>query len=41
MREVHAALDAVYDAVKDDEKYKPQDFRAALVRLRSALKGVG
>jgi hypothetical protein len=41
VREVNAALDAVYEAVKDDEKYQPRDFRSALSRLRTALKGIG
>jgi hypothetical protein len=31
----------VYEAVKDDEKYQPRDFRSALSRLRTALKGIG
>ena len=40
LRDVNAALDAVYESVKDDETYKPEQFRAAVVRLRASLKGL-
>jgi hypothetical protein len=37
VRQVNAALDAAYDAVKDDETYQPERFRAALARLGARL----
>jgi hypothetical protein len=33
VRGVNASLDRVYDAVRDDETYKPERFQAALARL--------
>jgi len=33
MRAANAALDRVYDTVRDDEKYRPERFRAALEEL--------
>jgi hypothetical protein len=36
-REVNAALDRVYDAVKDDERYRPERFQAALDGLGKTM----
>ena len=35
--EANKALDRVYDAVKDDEKYQPQKYQAALAELRKTV----
>jgi hypothetical protein len=35
---VNAALDQVYDTVKDDETYKPERFQAALAALGARVK---
>jgi hypothetical protein len=37
VRAVNAALDRVYDAVKSDEEYRPERFRAALAALRERV----
>lgn len=37
LRGANAALDRVYDAVKDDQRYQPERYRAALADLRKAL----
>ncbi len=39
VRGVNAALDQVYDTVKDDETYKPDRFQAALAALGARVKG--
>jgi hypothetical protein len=39
VRQVNSALDAVYEAVKDDEAYRPERFRAALAQLGTRLDG--
>lgn len=36
-RGTNVALDRLYDTVKDDEKYKPERFRAALENLRATV----
>ena len=36
-RAANAALDRLYDTVKDDEKFQPAQFRAALENLRSTV----
>jgi hypothetical protein len=38
LRGVNAALDQVYDTVKDDETYKPERFQAALAALGARVK---
>jgi hypothetical protein len=38
VRDVNASLDTVYDAVKDDETYKPERFQSALAQLAVRLK---
>ena len=37
-RAVNAALDKVYETVRDDERYKPERFRAALEDLSRTVK---
>ncbi len=37
MRAANAALDRLYEAVKDDEKFRPERFRAALGELRDTV----
>jgi hypothetical protein len=37
MRAANAALDRLHDAVKDDEKFRPERFRAALGELRDTV----
>ncbi|HEY2630243.1 MAG TPA: hypothetical protein VGI57_14025, partial [Usitatibacter sp.] len=36
-RAANAALDKLYDSVKDDEKFRPERFRAALEDLRATV----
>jgi hypothetical protein len=38
VRAANAALDRVYAAVRDDERFRPADFRAALSALREAIR---
>jgi hypothetical protein len=37
LRSANAALDRLYDAVRNDEKYRPERFREALGELRKAV----
>ncbi|HUL56483.1 MAG TPA: multiheme c-type cytochrome [Usitatibacter sp.] len=37
-RAANAALDRLYDTVKDDEKFQPTQFRAALENLRTTVR---
>ncbi|QJR15021.1 multiheme c-type cytochrome [Usitatibacter palustris] len=38
VREANAALDRVHETVRDDEKYRPERFRAALADLRKTVR---
>jgi hypothetical protein len=36
-RAANAALDRLHETVKDDEKFRPQRFQAALAAMRGAI----